>query len=93
MPDNDVQFHVEREESPYGGEVSFMARLVMKLSLGLVKNERQATYVLIGFIVLLSLITIFVIFRGGGRQSTPLPPGAEIIELPNEPPRLKAPIY
>ncbi len=52
-------------------------RLAIKLSGGLVKDEKQASYVLIGFVVAAIVIFLIVIFSGGSSQPTPgtIPPG------------------
>ena len=49
---------------------------VMKYSGGFVQNEKQATYVLLGFAVLAFAISLVLFFGGGGRTNRELPPGA-----------------
>jgi len=39
---------------------------VIKFSGGLVQNKKQANYVLIGFVALAVVVTLFLIFGGGG---------------------------
>ncbi|PIY58727.1 MAG: hypothetical protein COY98_00465 [Candidatus Yonathbacteria bacterium CG_4_10_14_0_8_um_filter_43_17] len=41
---------------------------VIKYSGGLVKDEKQASYVLIGFVVVAIIVSLFLIFGGGDRQ-------------------------
>jgi hypothetical protein len=43
---------------------------VIKYSGGLVKNEKQASYVLIGFVAAAIVITMFLVFGGGPSQPT-----------------------
>ncbi len=42
---------------------------VIKYSGGTVKDERQANYVLIGFVVLAIVVSLFLFFGGGNTQS------------------------
>jgi hypothetical protein len=39
---------------------------LIKYSGGLIKNERQAAYILIGFVVLAIIVSLFLVFRGIG---------------------------
>lgn len=66
-----------------------MVRFIMKYSGGYVKDEKQANYVLIGFVVLAVIISSFLIFSGGGGPNIPLPHGTKIIYPENQPPRLQ----
>lgn len=43
---------------------------VIKYSGGLVKNEKQASYVLLGFVTVTVVIVLFLIFGGGSSQPT-----------------------
>lgn len=43
-----------------------IVRWVIRYSGGLVKDERQADYVLIGFVALAIIVTLVLIFSGGG---------------------------
>ncbi len=44
----------------------------MWLSGGRIKTEKQATYVLLGFVVLVIIISLFLLFSGGGSSDTDL---------------------
>jgi len=44
---------------------------VIKYSGGLVKDEKQTSYVLIGFVAVAIVIVLFLIFGGSGEQNTP----------------------
>ena len=44
---------------------------VIKYSGGLVKDKKQANYVLLGFVVLAIIISLFLVFGGSGEQNTP----------------------
>jgi len=48
---------------------------VIKYSGGLVKDERQASYVLIGFVILATIVSLVLVFSGGEPE---LPPQREI---------------
>ena len=42
----------------------------IKYSGGLVKDEKQASYVLVGLVALMIIISLFLVFGGGGTQET-----------------------
>jgi len=46
-----------------------IVRLVIKYSGGAVKDEKQANYFLIGFVAVVIIISLFLIFGGGNTQS------------------------
>jgi hypothetical protein len=46
---------------------------VIKYSGGLIRNERQAAYILIGFVALAIIITIIIVVSSGSNQPTPGP--------------------
>ena len=48
-----------------------IAQWVIKYSGGYVKDEKQASYVLIGFVVLAIIISLFLIFGGSGSVGSP----------------------
>jgi len=50
-----------------------IVRWVIKYSSGAVKDERQANYVLIGFVVLAIIISLFLLFSGGSNSKPPVP--------------------
>jgi predicted PurR-regulated permease PerM len=47
---------------------------VMKYSGSLVKNEKQAQYVVLGFVVLAIIVSLFLVFGGGGNGTLPPAP-------------------
>ena len=55
-------------------------RWLIKYSGGLIKNEKQASYVLLGFIVFVVIISLFLIFGRGGSPKTLEPTGPTIEE-------------
>jgi hypothetical protein len=62
----------------------------MQSSGGFIKNEKQAQYVLIGFVVIALIFVFFFVLSGGGRSAKfEAPPGQKIIYPENEPPRLE----
>lgn len=70
MSDGDVQFH-EWHPPRYESETPRMTRWVIKYSSGLIKNEKQANYVLLGFAALVIIISLFLFFGGGGTAGSP----------------------
>ena len=61
---------------------------VMKYSGGLIKDEKQANYVLLGFVAVAIIVSLFLFF-GGEKAKIEAPPGQRIIYPSNEPPRLQ----
>jgi hypothetical protein len=56
---------------------------VIKYSGGLIKNEKQAVYILLGFIVFVVIVSLFLIFGRGGkseREETFTPPAEAPVE-------------
>ena len=51
--------------------IAGIPHLVIKYSGGYIKDEKQANYVLLGFIVLAIVISLFLIFNGGEIASPP----------------------
>jgi len=60
------------QASAISSDVPKMVRLVMKLSGGAIKEERQAEYVLLGVVVILIGVSLFLFF--GGNASKPAVP-------------------
>ena len=52
------------------GEVSGMAKWVVKLSGGKITEQRQAEYVLLGFVILAIAISVFLFFGEGSNSSS-----------------------
>ncbi|MFC1613628.1 hypothetical protein ACFL23_04890 [Patescibacteria group bacterium] len=48
-----------------------IVRLTVKYSRGLIKNENQANYVLLGFVVVAVIISMFLFFGGSKENLTP----------------------
>lgn len=69
--DTGVKFQEDRVERSYFLGTPKVIRWVMKYSGGLVKDEKQASYVILGFVVLAIVVTLFLIFGRGGEQNTP----------------------
>jgi len=72
------------EESPT------IIQLVVKWSGGSI-SERQAEYVLFGFVILAIAVSLFLFFSGSRGPNIPLPSGGKIIYPGNAPPRLEQP--
>jgi hypothetical protein len=48
-----------------------IVQLVIKYSGGAIKDEQQASYVLIGFVVLAIIVSLFLFFGGSGQELPP----------------------
>lgn len=71
-------------------QTSGIARWVIQYSGGLIKDEKQAQYVLVGFVVVaIIFVSILVFSSGGNTAKLEAPPGQKIIYPENEPPRLE----
>jgi len=58
-------------------------RWLIKYSGGIIRNEKQASYVLLGFIVFVVIVSLFLIFGGGGqseREKSFTPPAEAPVE-------------
>ncbi|MEK7480823.1 MAG: hypothetical protein AAB604_01830 [Patescibacteria group bacterium] len=89
-----VQFQNEwrpaaRASSPSTPRV---VRWVMENSGGYVKDEKQASYVLLGLAAAAIVVSLWLLLGRGGGPNVPLPRGAKIIYPPGEPPRLEKPL-
>ena len=69
-----------------------MVKLVIKLSGGAIKEQKQAEYILLGFVVVTIIVSGFLVFSGGSKTKIEAPPGYKIIYPPNAPPRLEQPV-
>lgn len=58
---------VQRAQSP---EYGFFIRLVMRLSGGRIENARQASYVLLGAVVVILIVAIVVFLGASGLSSS-----------------------
>ena len=61
----------------------------IKYSGGLIKDTKQASYVLSGIVVLVIIISLFLIFSGGDKVRIEAPPGQKVIYPQDGPPRLQ----
>jgi hypothetical protein len=50
-------------------ETSRMAQWVMKISGGVIKEEQQAEYVLLGFALIVIIVSLFLVFGGVNQQN------------------------
>ena len=66
-----VKFEEYRTPRSYYPGTPKIIQWVIKYSGGLVKDEKQASYVLIGFVAVAIVIVLFLIFGGSGEQNTP----------------------
>ncbi|MEK7568867.1 MAG: hypothetical protein AAB497_02020 [Patescibacteria group bacterium] len=69
-----VQFDVDTVQHPrYKTAESKLVHWAMKYSNGLIKDERRANYVLIWFSMLIIVFSLFLIFRGGDKNTETIP--------------------
>lgn len=88
--DSDVKFNEQRPQTPlYFPGTPKIIQWVIKYSGGLIKNEKQAQYVILGFVAIAIIISLFLIFGGESETEIKAPPGSKIIYPPNEPSRLQ----
>lgn len=55
---------------------------VIKYSGGAIKNERQANYVLIGFVAVAIIVSLILVFGGGTKIPFPSEPGPDYYAIP-----------
>ncbi|HBB56469.1 TPA: hypothetical protein DEW47_01885 [Patescibacteria group bacterium] len=86
-----VKFKGEQQYvRPYYSDTPKIIQLVMKYSGGYIKDEKQASYVLLGVVAVAIVIAIIFLFSGGGSKAKlEAPPGQKIIYPENAPPRLQ----
>ena len=67
-----VKFNEEQQRTTRssGPKIPKIVQWVIESSGGLVKNEKQAVYVLIGFVIVAFIISLFLIFSGGIEKLT-----------------------
>jgi len=61
-------YRIERNYSP---GIPKMIQWVVKYSGGYIKDQKQASYVLIGFAALAVAISLFLVSSGGGQEVSP----------------------
>ncbi|MCX6731430.1 MAG: hypothetical protein NTX55_00335 [Candidatus Parcubacteria bacterium] len=69
----EVQFQEQwqpQQRVPKKGWGEKLAGLLVKYSGGLIKDETQASYVILGFVVVAIIISLFLVFGGGGTQKS-----------------------
>lgn len=69
----DIKFETdnwEKSASSFQDNTPKMVKLVMKISGGAIKGQRQAEYVLLGFVVVAVVISLFLVFGGKGNTSS-----------------------
>ena len=73
-----IKINNEKQQSTqiFFPETPKMIRWVIKCSGGLIKDERQANYVLIGFVVVATIVVLFLFFGGGGSPEPPFEGGS-----------------
>jgi len=80
----------EQYSRPHYSDTPKIIQLVMKYSGGYIKDEKGANYVLIGFVAVAIIVSLFLILGAGENEAEfKAPPGQKIIYPENEPPRLQ----
>ena len=67
--DNDIKFNEYKAPRSFYPRMPKIIQWVIKYSGGLVKNEKQANYVLLGFVVLAIIVSLFLFFGGRNKSS------------------------
>lgn len=68
-----------------------IVRWVMQNSGGLIKDEKQAQYALVGFVITAIILVSILVFSDGATDAKfEAPPGQRIVYPENAPPRLEA---
>ena len=65
------QYEVQSSEQVFRPGTPKIIQCLIEHSGGLVKNERQAQYLIFGFIALMVIISLFLVFGGDGEEFTP----------------------
>lgn len=84
-----VEFQETRVEHSYYSGTPKVIQWVMKYSSGLIKNEKQAKYVILGFVALAIIISLFLIFKrgpGGENREDLFLQGLLLLKDENHPP-------
>jgi len=68
--DSGVKFKEYRVEPSYHPGTSKIIQWVMKYSGGYIKDERRASYVILGFVVLAMIVSLLLFFGGDSAQPT-----------------------
>ena len=76
--DTGVKFQEYRAPRSYYPETPKIIQWVIKYSGGLIKDKKQASYVLIGFVIVAIIVFLVVVFGGGSK--IPLPPPTPLEE-------------
>ncbi len=66
-----VQTQPPKKSIGQNSEMPKMARMVIRLSGGAIKEQKQAEYVLLGLALIFILISTFLFFSGGENNSAP----------------------
>jgi len=81
--DSDVKFNKQRPQTPlYSPGTPKVIQWVIKYSGGLIEDEKQAQYIILGFVVLAIIISLFLFFSGAGQGNIPQPWEQNMNELP-----------
>jgi hypothetical protein len=82
----DGQVVFEEDEERQRSSISYpetpkIVQWIMAHSMGLITNERTANYVLIGFAIMASIVSLYLFF-GGDNNLPPKPPAAVLQQMP-----------
>ncbi|MBU3901540.1 hypothetical protein KJ590_00930 [Patescibacteria group bacterium] len=74
--DTGVKFQEQRVEHSYYPGTPKVIQWAIRYSGGLIKDEKQAQYVILGFVALAIIVTLLLIFGGGGNTEQPFEGGS-----------------
>ena len=87
----DMKFEEDRASRSYYSGTPKIIQWVIEYSGGLIKDEKRANYVLIGFVAVAIIVTFFLIFGGSKKFPESERPGIEIFK--DVPPLPKMMLY
>ncbi len=63
-----IKFHEDKASHSHSKEMPKIIQWTIKYSGGLIKNKKQANYVLIGFVILAVIVSLFLLFSDRGQS-------------------------
>lgn len=79
----------QRPVTSFQTQTPKIVQWIVQYSGGFIKDEKQAQYALMGFMIAAVVTSIFLFSGGGNEAKFEAPPGQKIIYPENAPPRLE----